>query len=531
MLKIAKKKYKKNIPESLRLLLDIIKSMTPAQKKAFKRDSGFWTSRDKGLNYIALFDIVSQFSNLDHKAEHELVPYIHQKKPELSKQNLSAVASYLYERILQSMRFVATGSKTFKDLNGLMQDIHFLYNKSLLPACLEKIEEAQKLAHEIDRPAYLLELNNMERRILPIISPSNIYERLETINIIDKESRDILSRHNEIYTLMYDNWNFMNKNIPYTEEFNLQFKELEQAYNSLANLSNHPRLKLAYLTAFERKNAGDYHFKTIKQVIYAQKEQDVRDEIVALIKHSPCLKEDDYPRYLDIISMHLISLLKQKKYAKVYEELEELETTDDEYFRCQTLAFVRLQLFNQLNHFEEGYAYLQTYNIAYYLNLYQSQISLSRLMVMRFLGAYIVLALEKYKDLTVWANQLIKDPNFSIRFELRLSGHLLNAIAYYELNPDNNIEAADLLDQMMRRIRLKKIELTTAQMATLKDIKNLFSKYLLEHHNKDIIKTWIQQAESVKEACHTTPMMSSFIVPLSWLLSKLKGTTIIQELN
>ena len=105
--------YKKNIPQSLRLLLDIIKSMTPAQKKAFKRDSGFWTSREKGLNYIALFDIVSQFSNLGHKEEHELVPYIYKKKPELSNQNLSANASYLYDKILQSMRFVSSGSKTF----------------------------------------------------------------------------------------------------------------------------------------------------------------------------------------------------------------------------------------------------------------------------------------------------------------------------------------------------------------------------------------------------------------------------------
>lgn len=522
---------KKNIPPSLRLLLDIIKSMTPAQKKAFKRDSGFWTNREKGLSYIALFDIVSKFSSLDQKEEKDLVPYIRKQNAGLSEQNLSAYASYLYDRILESMRFVSSGSKTFKDLNGLMQDIHFLYNKSLLPACLQKIEQAKKLAHAIDRPAYLLELTNIERRILPFLSLSDIGERLDAINKLDTEIRHILSRHNEIYILMYDNWSFSSKNISYTEEFNLRFQELEQTYHSEIKNSGYPRLKLAYLTAFDRKNSGDHNFKLLEPVLYTQKEEEIRTQIVSLIKQYPSLKEDDYPGYLNVISTHLISLLKQKRYDEVYAELEELETTDDEYFRCQTLAYVRLQLFNQLNHFEEGYHYLQTYNIAHNLNVFQSQISLSRLMTMRFLGAYIVLALEKYKDLTVWANQLIKDPNYSIRFDLRLSGHLLNAIAYYELNPANNIEAADLLDQMMRRIRLKKIELNPAQMAVLKDIKNLFGKYLLEHHNKDNMKIWAEQAEVIRKACHTTPMMSTFVVPLSWLLSRLKGTTIIKELN
>lgn len=531
MPKKDKNKSKKNLPQSLKLLLDLIRTMPPAQKRAFKRDSGFWTSRDKGLNYIALFDLISKFSNLEQKDDRDLAPYIHKHNIEFSEQNLSALSSYLYDRILQSMRFVATGSKTFKDLNGLMQDIHFLYNNSLRQACLSKIEEAKKLALEIDRPAYLLELTNMERRILPYMNLPNILERLEAINKLDTESREILGKYNEVYISMYDNWTFISKNVTFTEGHNQKFHELEQTYENSIRQSSSPRLKMAYLTLFEQKNIGNFNFKLINQESHIQKANDLRSQIVTLTKENPCLKEDDYPSYVESISQYLINLLKEKKYDKVIEELKELETTDDEFFRCQSLAFVQLQLFNQQNRFEEGYQYLQTYNIAHNLNLYQSQISSSRLMVMRFLGAYIVLALEKYKDLTVWANQLIKDPNFSIRFELRLSGHLLNAIAYYELNPANNIEAADLLDQMMRRIRLKKIELTTAQMAVLKDIKNLFSKYLLEHHNKENLKTWTQQAESVKGACGSTPMMSSFIVPLSWLLSRLKGTTIIQELN
>lgn len=518
-------------PFSLSKLYRMVESMTIAQKRAFKRDAKFWGEKENGLSYIVLFDIVNRFCAKDEKRESDLLEFVTDNSSAVVRANLSNKANYLYDKILESMRFVSSGSRTFKELNGLMQDIHFLYNKNLLDDCLLKINEARELAIEIDQPTYQIQLNNLEHRISQTISKEKVKYHFNDEGKRNSELLEAIRKRTELISLSdIFRQHSMAKNKMEDVSVCERAQQLIIDYeNGIEGLS--PRLEYQIITTCISYYRYIYAVGEIGNDVFSNKVGKLQERTIQLMKTFPSFKEDEYPIYQFVMTNYLISLLIKQDLETVKVELVDLEKTEDELFRCRTLAYVTLQSMIQEGRFDDAHDYLIKHKIAKNLLTYNEQIWHSRLLTMWFLGAYICLATEAHKELFSWSQRLTEDINSDQRLDLRYAGFFLNAIAKYELNNNKNTEAFDSLIRISRHLKKRKTTISKAEDQCISTMRKLFRAFWTKIRSKEGDIEMINIGEQWKMECKENSSIQAYFLPLSWLLAKLKGTDIKEEIK
>lgn len=518
-------------PAALKKLYRLVESMTAAQKRAFKRDAKFWGEKENGLYYIALFDAVNNFCAKEEKKESDLAKFVEQNTSAAVRSSLTSKSSYLYEKILESMRFVSSGSRTFKELNGLMQDIHFLYNKNLLEDCLRKISEARELALEIDQPGYLIELNILEHRISQTINKDRTNHKFSDIGENNKETLRLIQRQAELISLSDTlRRHSVSKKVILDKQIRQLAEQLLSEYQSGTKYDS-PRLEYQIVTACT--NFYRYKFATgeISNEVFSFEVGKLQMRVVELMKTHASFREDQYPIFQFVMTNYLISLLFKGEFALVKEELAELEKTEDELFRCRTLAYVSLQLMIQERRLNDGYEYLTKHKIAKNLLTYNEQIWQSRLLTMWYLSGYICLGVSAHKELLTFSQRLMEDIQSTERLDLRYCGFFLNAIAKFELKKGDQVQCFDIIKKLFRHIEKRKTSIVEVEMECLIQLRKMFAAFWLKPRTKKSDEENIAKAEQLKIVCDSNTNTSCYAMLFCWLLSKLKNTPIQDELK
>lgn len=174
----------------------LIKSLSKAEKRAFKLFAGQHSRQGKN-NYILLFDAIdSQSDYNEEKLKHKL------KEASFSKK-IAATKYLLYDLILKSLRNIYTGKSVDAELNAYLVEIEILFNKALYPQATKWLAKGKRIAKTMAKNKHLLQMLEWEKKLLPYLFP-NHYETalLQIFKEIETTTQRI--QNEMMYAALYD---------------------------------------------------------------------------------------------------------------------------------------------------------------------------------------------------------------------------------------------------------------------------------------------------------------------------------------
>lgn len=533
-------------------LIRLINVMTSGQKRVFKRDATSWRDSKEAAYYVRLFDeICKHLSKHEVSANANLSETLLQKMEKKQKsvvgirstvsvnaRDISVRANYLFDKILESMRFAGTKSSTFKDLNGKMQDVYFLFNNDLTDDCIRLIDETLDLAKSIDRPAYTLELCALKRRIL--ISKNSdgaTNTQLKEIVLFEDEAQEHLILYNKLTSLNNQLLTLRIHNASLPEALMAEIESIVSRYENTesgARLGVRTRFQLFMLISEFNKSKsilnGGAHYVVISNT-YEKKSYE-------LLKSEPTFKEDEFPMYQIRISSYLIELVKNKNFSEAEKELSEIERSDDKLFLYRTLAYLRIQIFNEQDRYSEAAKYISEIKLAAGLRLYNNQIWTSRIITLEFLGAYVFVMLNNYTEANKWAKMIMQDNRIKVAPNLRVPILFIHLICLFEMFPKKTEE--ELLRAFTNEYRKFTKKYTEPNQKPLLTfgvrLKNLFQLFITEkkmdrHFSESLKQRLLMESEKLRNETRENAAFQPFRIPIAWLLSKLNNSKISEEMK
>lgn len=165
-------------------LVELIGSLKPSEKRDFKKFIQFWGGNKP--KYVILFDLID--AGLKQKTTHPQRIFVTVSRHEELK-DLDNLSRFLIDKILEAMRATQHYAPKEKELNALIRDINFLVQKEFYEASLDYIKRARRIAIEIERLNYLLDLIFYERSIL---IRGRLDQNGKRMNALDQEEKEVL---------------------------------------------------------------------------------------------------------------------------------------------------------------------------------------------------------------------------------------------------------------------------------------------------------------------------------------------------
>lgn len=170
-------------------LYSLIQNLSKSEKRYFKLNSK-QSVRDKGKNYLKLFDLLEKMPQYD---EQELEKKL--SNAGVNTQYLAADKNHLFQLILRSLRNFHTARTSRLKVKECLEYAEILVDKGLLEIAQQQLQKSKKIALQHDLISYLPEILRMERKINgPVLKVSEI----ENLHIEYKESMEQLQDFNEL---------------------------------------------------------------------------------------------------------------------------------------------------------------------------------------------------------------------------------------------------------------------------------------------------------------------------------------------
>lgn len=134
-------------------IYQLIQAMNTSEKGYFKK---YTKIHKQNSNLVLLFEYLSKQESYNH------VKVIEEFKDKKFIKSLKITRESLLDTILKSMRSYRHKSSLRAQLNAMLSDIHFLYDKKLISLCQKWIKKGLKLSAENELPHYNLLFHQWE---------------------------------------------------------------------------------------------------------------------------------------------------------------------------------------------------------------------------------------------------------------------------------------------------------------------------------------------------------------------------------
>ena len=443
-------------PYSLVKLRELIATMDMPEKNMLKRHIRSYRTDNHESKYMQLFECVNDcLMELERQKKKDL------PAAQLEKMNgfypkfiaryrlrqigqfieLGPMANYLYDRIMDALRYQNTEDNQRLELYARMLDIQLLLRKGLKKECLAMIRSTRELASKLEATPQLLELIQMECRQLfisaqkqPIDQLRQLYEtecqqlrRLETIIHLKDLRYELLSillgegdvEHNLKlraklnYFIQYVN------DTPPRETF-------EEEFNFQTIMVYLIRIEQKKPSVFLRQFLGEHNFYSVVDHLKA---------IIDLYDRYPEQKKEDPRRYHDNLFNYLGMALAYKTEVKIEDysiELEKISPTDPNFL--SHVVYLRLIAYIMQKDFLLAREFLETNKVWQLVERSNGQVPTSRLQVIHSLAGMIFFVREEYKESIEWfAANLQRLTQQASNAEARSASALYLALARFEL--------------------------------------------------------------------------------------------------
>lgn len=438
-------------------LYRLIKSLSQTQKRDFKKYARFW-SPDKEQKYITLFDHINRYITAQHEMS-DLANNLTASQKFGPNASINTLAHYLFDKIMDSLRDTPRTIPPRHDrLFKAFYDIHFLFYKELYAECYKVIREAKRLAHEMDRPVYMLELQIWEARITTRLS--NVPWKLAEMQ---KELEDGLENIRETYTTFLQSQRLLvefkttNGNIS-PEMSNLMNSIQLKKEDSLNDLS--PRLH--YWRLVEQQ-----HYFELQSIIEKKSAQadpskknlsgamdHLKKNLDFLSEEGKIIAEEEPVIYFSTLENYLSKCLELKDtegIQKLESVFTDIDDKKDEIHRFRSIVHYRILSFIRFNQFNDACLYIEALKLKANLQRLQHLISENRMSAIRYGCVLAYFLNENYNTSLEWINLILNNPrsqSLPIAFQM---SELLQAICLIQIGPTRN--SASLMEPLIRRYK------------------------------------------------------------------------------
>lgn len=405
-------------------LYDLIRAMSKSEKRYFTIDAQ--KSRRKDSRYLELFQAIN-----DTEGE------IDDKK--LRRQfgrNLSVDKNYLYEAILRSMRDYRSANSLAVRIREMILDAKYLYERSLYDQCEMRLEDAKKLAIELDDNIVLLEILK-ETQWLVSDKRSESYD--SNIKILVEDSKRVLDnivREMGLLDIYVNLLDIVLKRFSLGHEEDIKqtrarfqplLEQIEPEKISPSSQRRYYQCKAMYSLL-----VGDFNdvFQQYEKVI------DWWDQ-------HPMIKGEEFHKYIVDISNYLNAYLTRGQYQYIPKIIESLENSNPKNLHDKSQVFQKISA-NKLVYFinsgtQEGmYELLEAIEkglSTYYLNQRNQLVLLMNSAILLFIH-------EDFADCIKWCKKIFAKKKVSSRLDVQWAARLIFLVSQYELDEDDNAEKA-----------------------------------------------------------------------------------------
>ena len=522
-------------PYSLTKLRELIAALNMSEKNVFKRHIRGHSATNHESSYIQLFDCVNDcVLEIERQTRKELVNV---ESPDASSvfypkfiaryrlrkigqpREVGPMANYLYERILDALRYQNAENNQRLELYARLLDIQMLTRKGLQKECLSMIQYAKKLAIELEALPQLFELTQIEFRLVFNSKKNQTASQLRELYAAERKWLRQLETMIQLKDLRYELlvvlWGagdveqdaelraklnyfiqYVNDAPPretFDEELNFQ---TIMAYLIWINQKKSPEFLQQFLSAYQPESLTN-HFKAI----------------VELYNRYPARKKEDPRRYRDNLFNYLGVALGYKGEVNMEdyaEELDNIPVTDPDYLR--NVVHIRLLDYIMHKNFAAAKAFLQTNNVWQLSEQPDNQASTSRLQVIRYLAGVVCFVRGDHLEATRWFEANLQKTNQPANAESQSASALYRLLARFELG---------FVAQGIHRELLEPLHNYLPDGPFMQEVIATMDKILRSGKNADTLRSIAETAlPGLKEKLADLAASTHFGLFLGWLESK-----------
>lgn len=397
-------------------LYRLVNSMSPVHKSGLKKQARS-TTGTKEQKYLILFDDIDRFVRTG-KEMTNLLPALLESKKFGNNTSLNALCGYLFDKILEQIRNTsASVSQRHNRLLQVLQDIHFLFHQDMYKECYKLVMEAKSLANEIDRPAYILELQIWEARLSTRVKNTtwklqDMQQEMEMALDRIRQTSTAFLQSQQLYVALKTTDGTVGPEIE---------KIMEHAVTGKQYLPEHTSPRLHYWRLVEiqyfhelqlvlhRKNARDTNERSERSdpLFYLKQNLDFmagKGKVIAEeepINYFSAL-ENYMSKSLELKDEDSIQLL-ESEFLKGYIKKEDI-------LRYRIICYFKMLYFIRFNQFDQACQYVEDLNLEANLKSREHLISDFRMSVIRYCCVQAFFLNKKFEEAFKWTNYVIENP-------------------------------------------------------------------------------------------------------------------------
>ncbi|MCP4438400.1 MAG: hypothetical protein GY810_05595 [Aureispira sp.] len=462
----------------------LIQSMSKSEKGFFKKQSNTYSSKG-GLNYLKLFDAISKQEQYD---EEQLLKKF--RKETFVKQ-FAVTKKYLFDSVLRNIRAFELDSNSYNKIDELKTDAELLVQRSLYKEALRYIKKAKKLAYDVEYLSALLDLLELERKVVGVYYPKDHTKRKKHINA---ERKKILQELKDLY--------FYIRNIEYIhgklrQQVFIRDEATKQEFEELLanplyaddSRATTLRAQICYWGA---------HQLFLKALGNTKESVRIQSKITAAWDARPALKKERPLHYFNNLCNYLNKIYQNGEAERYGEELKKLkeirfDTPSQQILKARRIFIHELYYMNLANDYSELDKIAEAVQLFIEQHATQVQVSEHRFLLYNVMYAYVISGqFEKALD---WNLQLIDLPTTKDYWDLQRFGRLFNAIIHFELG---NLTLLPSVIQSVRRFLKKRSVYHNFEQLLLRLLGKADDLYFT-YNSKELYQKYLTEFTSFKE--------------------------------
>ncbi|MBI1836526.1 MAG: hypothetical protein HYR91_04605 [Flavobacteriia bacterium] len=413
-------------------LINLIHSLTKAEKRSFKLYATRNSSSQDELKFLQLFDYVDKVSN--YTDENALI-----KLKEIKKTQLSNIKAHLYKQILTSLRLQHISHHIEIEVRELIDYATVLYQKAFYHQALKMLDKAKQLALKANSNILCLEIVEFEK----------VIESQYITRSIGTRSDELTHESTELQAHVVAAIDYSNLALQlYALYLKVGFSRDEKDYLFTREFF-YSRLKPYRIEEmkFEEKmhlyNAFVWFYYMNQDFLMCYKYARLW---VDLFVEYPDMKDSRKEMYLKGMHNLLNALFNLRSYKRFSEELEILSNYQFSSREQENeIMLHNLYLFsNRINkHYLEGTftdGLKVVPEIIQYIEIYEQQLDAHRIMVFYYKIACLYFGSGDNKKAIFYLNKVIQFKEETLREDIQSFARILNLIAHFELGNDILVE-------------------------------------------------------------------------------------------
>jgi hypothetical protein len=412
-------------------LFDLVKALSPAEKRYFKVVNGKVNGKDS--NIMQLFDALDRLDEFsDEKLKKKL-------KGASFLKFISAEKGNLYTAIMRAMRNFYSEKSVDTRIFELMQDEVFLRGKGLNDLREQTLEKAEALARKYERYTYLLEILLAQKDLITEFEEKKLTQKVTNKLKEIEEVAGMQSALTRLILLNAEMFTMVRSGTDVKNEANRQ--HLENLVEELRSFESISHSSTMLRTRFHATMASYYSCLGDREKCF----NETAAQLEAL-EANPDIMEADGQLYKLALANYLTRAHAYRDYTKFEEKLATLRSLPADTFYAegevfQNVYFVEHLYYINAGRFEEAEALVPI--IEEGLVTYERKINRSRVLSFTYNIMVMYFLMHRFKEARVWSEKLLTEKS-DIRQDMQTANRILYPIICYELGK------FDILDNITR---------------------------------------------------------------------------------